>query len=73
MTDNKIVSFNITIPDEHLKKLKEKVQFYSGYDQVTVMENTLNLIKGDFSKVLNIPEPEEYKTKEASLAVEING
>jgi len=73
LTDNKIVSFNITMPDEHLKELKEKVQYGYGTDAVTGLKNVINMITGNFAEYVEIPEAEEYKTKEASLAVEING
>jgi len=73
LTDNKIVSFNITIPDEQLKELTEKVQYTSGRDPEFEVQNFLNILNGNFAEVVEIPEPEEYKIKDASLDVEIDG
>jgi len=70
MTDNEISTFKVTLPDEEYKDLIEKCQYVNpliGADFDFSNEEDFNKFKDLFSKT------ESFKTKNATLSVEING
>ncbi|OUM62898.1 hypothetical protein PIROE2DRAFT_10705 [Piromyces sp. E2] len=70
LTDNKISVFKITLPDEEYKTLIDSCQYANEMLNVDFELKS----EEDYEKYKElIKEPEEFKTKNATLFVEING
>jgi len=61
------------LPEQELEDLKEKIQYNSGQDGVTQVQNFINVLNGNFAAILPTVEAQDFKTKNATMVVEING
>jgi len=82
LIDNKVISFNFTFSDEEYIELNEKAQ-HPGNDFIQSVKKLVNDMKIAFGilppneEEENTqdpgPDPQEFKIKDASLVVEVNG
>jgi len=71
LTDNEVPTFRVTIPEEQLVELKEAVQVpFNGNDDS--IERIIKTLKGEKLEPKRV-ELKEFKTKNATLEVEVNG